>query len=580
MESNNDFNYPRILHLYWNGPLPFLNYLTVLSFRKWHKNWEINIYITTKINNTTKWKTGEQMHKINCHDYMNELKNDSTVNIVDISAICEKLKIDNLNYTYQSDILRMYLLKEYGGVWSDFDIIYIKNIEDAFCKYKTDICFKVGNNNCYYPIGFFLSMGNKSIVFNKIYDDQIKILQSGRVNYQKFGVIILNKIFNTNNDLNKTRHFENIYKVKFLGQEYYLPYEWNQLNLLYNCVDMSHITENTVGIHWFNGGTKSRKYVNMIEKIDSNNFNAKCTMDKLILPYLKYKNAMNKKNKKVSIVMAYYNRREQLLFTLKTIENSKYKNIEIIIVDDGSNNEYKLDDVVNKYHFDIKLIRIEPENKKWVNPCIPYNIGIKNATGDIIVLQNPEVCHVGDCIKFIVDNIDDGQYISFNCYGLPNPSHNEMIKKIYNGADDITDIYNNINNRANKAGGNAFFNKNVGGWLNHHKYHFVAYHYLAAMTRNTMNYIGGGFCELYKNGVCYDDNDFIKQLIYKKIKFLTTIFSNDKPFCIHQYHKSIKHNKNTWLHNQKIFFKRMNEIGLSHEVNIHKENFMPKPKYV
>ena len=289
-------------------------------------------------------------------------------------------------------------------------------------------------------------------------------------------------------------------------------------------------------------------------------------------------------DKKVSIVMAYYNRREQLLFTLKTIEDSKHKNIEVIIVDDGSNDEHKLDDLDYKYQLDIKLIRIEPENKKWINPCIPYNIGIKNATGDIIVLQNPEVCHIGDCIKFVVDNIDDGQYISFNCYGLPNLMYNETIKKIYNTSSNIIkSVYNNINNYGNQIGGNTFFTNNVGGWLNHYMNHFVAYHYLSAMTRNTIEKIGGGFCELYKDGICYDDNDFIKLLIYHKIDFLATIFNNNKPFCVHQYHAPIRFDKNikkTWLHNQKIFFRRMDEMGLTREVDIHIEDFMPKPKYV
>ena len=47
---------------------------------------------------------------------------------------------------------------------------------------------------------------------------------------------------------------------------------------------------------------------------------------------------------KVSIIIGYYNRKKQLFYTLKTINDSSYKNIEIIIVDDCSDNP---DDILN-----------------------------------------------------------------------------------------------------------------------------------------------------------------------------------------------------------------------------------------
>ena len=64
------------------------------------------------------------------------------------------------------------------------------------------------------------------------------------------------------------------------------------LHLLFDCI-ANKITQNTIGVHWFNGATKSRKYAHMIEKIDPDNFKAKCTMDTLILPYLKHKKLHN-----------------------------------------------------------------------------------------------------------------------------------------------------------------------------------------------------------------------------------------------------------------------------------------------
>ena len=39
---------------------------------------------------------------------------------------------------------------------------------------------------------------------------------------------------------------------------------------------------------------------------------------------------------KISIVMPYYNRKEQLLNTLYTIDKSEHEDKEVVIVDDGS----------------------------------------------------------------------------------------------------------------------------------------------------------------------------------------------------------------------------------------------------
>ena len=134
---------------------------------------------------------------------------------------------------------------------------------------------------------------------------------------------------------------------------------------------------------------------------------------------------------KISIVMAYYNRREQLLFTLKTIRNSQYTNFEIIIVNDASDKDQEIDDIPNLYNLDIKIINIRKEDKSWVNPCIAYNIGFKHATGDIILIQNPEVCHIGDCLTFTNNNLKRNDWLSFNCYGLDNFEENKYIHDTY-----------------------------------------------------------------------------------------------------------------------------------------------------
>ncbi len=91
---------------------------------------------------------------------------------------------------------------------------------------------------------------------------------------------------------------------------------------------------------------------------------------------------------KISIVTAYYNRRQLLINTLKSISKTSHDDFEVIVVDDGSTEENKIGDLPNEYPF-LKVIRVEPEDKWYINPCVPFNRGFKEASGEIVILQNP-----------------------------------------------------------------------------------------------------------------------------------------------------------------------------------------------
>lgn len=95
----------------------------------------------------------------------------------------------------------------------------------------------------------------------------------------------------------------------------------------------------------------------------------------------------------ISIVMAYYNRLPQLRFTLQTIANSAYKDVEVVIVDDFSDAENSLDSIPHEFpklQFNIICMREQVTKKDYCNPCVPYNVGLRASRGDMIVIQNPE----------------------------------------------------------------------------------------------------------------------------------------------------------------------------------------------
>ena len=65
---------------------------------------------------------------------------------------------------------------------------------------------------------------------------------------------------------------------------------------------------------------------------------------------------------KLSIVTAYYNRKDLFKKTLESINKTRYvKNIELVVVDDGSDELERIEDLVDSYDFPIRVFRNEPD---------------------------------------------------------------------------------------------------------------------------------------------------------------------------------------------------------------------------
>lgn len=88
----------------------------------------------------------------------------------------------------------------------------------------------------------------------------------------------------------------------------------------------------------------------------------------------------------ISVIIPTYNRYRYLETSLNHIFCQDFKDLEIIIVDDGSNNHCKyitnvIVDVYRNCGLNIKLIELK---KNSGTVCIPRNIGISHATGKYI----------------------------------------------------------------------------------------------------------------------------------------------------------------------------------------------------
>lgn len=242
---------------------------------------------------------------------------------------------------------------------------------------------------------------------------------------------------------------------------------------------------------------------------------------------------------KISIVTSYFNRKKLLINTLKSIEKTTHEDFEFIIVDDASDDENRIEDLVENYPF-VKIFRVEPENKWYSNPCIPFNIGFSKAEGDIVIIQNPECFHTTDILTFVNNNLKENDYFSFGCYSLNEENTQQLLSN-----PDHCKIINFKPKRATLDGEDA--------WYNHSVFRPVGYHFTSAIFKTKLDKLGG-FDERFANGNGYDDDEFLYRV--KKICDFRII---DEMTVLHQYHynqeRGHKFHSSSEI-NKELFFKK------------------------
>lgn len=225
----------------------------------------------------------------------------------------------------------------------------------------------------------------------------------------------------------------------------------------------------------------------------------------------------------ITIVMTASNRSKQTYFTLQSMLKSKCKNLQIILVDDSTDDPVSLN-ILKNFPYYIDLIVVNRATKNWVNPCVNYNIGFQFIQGRIVVIQNAEVCYVGDPLRHIRDNIKDDEYFVFDVIASSNYETNEEIYK-----SDLTDIF--ICNK-------PLFLR----WYQHSVHNNRNLHFFTSMTRKTFTKINE-FSYDYSIAMDYDDPDFLLKVISQNINIINVPVDIYYICGIHLYH-GISYN--TW----------------------------------
>lgn len=117
----------------------------------------------------------------------------------------------------------------------------------------------------------------------------------------------------------------------------------------------------------------------------------------------------------VSVIVPVYNAEKYLSRCLESILSQTYKDLEIILVDDGSNDSSPR--ICDEYA--VKDCRIKVIHQKNGGISNARNTGLKNATGEYIQLvDHDDVIHP-QMVEILLALLNNGDFDFSMCYGVP-----------------------------------------------------------------------------------------------------------------------------------------------------------------
>ena len=134
--------------------------------------------------------------------------------------------------------------------------------------------------------------------------------------------------------------------------------------------------------------------------------------------------------KKISIIIPVYNTEKYLSTAIESALNQTYKNIEIILVDDGSTDDSgKICD-----EYALKNSNVEVIHSVNMGPSVARSLGVESAKGDYVMfIDSDDWVDAAICSKFISE-MDRHSTDSAMCGYVREYPYNSIPKMIY---DDV-----------------------------------------------------------------------------------------------------------------------------------------------
>lgn len=148
-------------------------------------------------------------------------------------------------------------------------------------------------------------------------------------------------------------------------------------------------------------------------------------------------------NKKLSIIIPVYNGEKTIEKCITSIVNNDYKNIEIIVVNDGSKDRtLEILESIQKKETRLKII-----SQKNSGVSKARNTGIKNSTGDYIFFVDSDDYIEKSSIKFLMANIENYDILIFGYQAVENEKVLEIRKlknEIWDGNNICKNVFDNL----------------------------------------------------------------------------------------------------------------------------------------
>src|SRR5262245_30114011 len=106
----------------------------------------------------------------------------------------------------------------------------------------------------------------------------------------------------------------------------------------------------------------------------------------------------------ISVLMPYWCRDAALSRTLADFGRWYDRSIEVIVIVDGC----KPPTMPANLPFEVKHVRLPPKSIAK-NPCVPFNAGEREASGEYICLTNPETAHGANLLHPMLSSLSGKQ---------------------------------------------------------------------------------------------------------------------------------------------------------------------------
>ena len=256
---------------------------------------------------------------------------------------------ESKKWAFVSDAFRYKVIYDHGGIYFDTDVEVVRPL-DELLKLDAFMGFE-GTEYVASGLGFGAAKGSK--IMKEIEEIYNNISFADNINsIEKISTPILVTSFLEKKGLIKNGELQKVQELTIFPEDYFSPK--NPLTRLLN------ITENTYSIHHYDASwvnSEEKKYIANLES--------------------KAQEIMKKQPKKVSIIIPVYNGSNYVNRAIDSALNQTYKNIEVIVVNDGSIDEGKTDNICKSYGNRIRYFK-----KENGGVASALNFGIEKMRGE------------------------------------------------------------------------------------------------------------------------------------------------------------------------------------------------------